>query len=266
MVLMGCLCLALGCVSSARQGDANIPGIRGRQSALVEGLDRPARGGPTRAHAPRGPLKRTKLKAFTRDASLVKGESYDTVVVEGKGTTLTMTDGYVGELVVKATCHIHLEGGTVQEMSIYDQCTALISGGKTGTVSGYGDNSVTIRGKAEIAALHAYGATQVAVDSDDATVETIRFFTKCGCVDQSQKIKLELSCGQFRNIGTGATEVMLDIAGLDLTKSAYGGTYGYGVVSGRWENGRQFCINLADTSTFSHIALSETLSVLGREE
>ncbi len=142
-----------------------------------------------------------------------------------------------------------------EQAYIYDNCKAMISGGAIHSVSGYGANTITVRNKSKIETLHSYGTTKVSVDSNDASIETIRYFTRCGCVDQSQKVNLELSGGRFGNIGTGSTEVALHIVGYNLSKSAYGGDYGYGVVKGRWRDGTDFSFNLLDTSTFSHTDL-----------
>lgn len=213
--------------------------------------------GPSRAPA--------KITAFSENATIGEGDTYEVVVVKGNSTKLTVSGASIDELILKDTCRVSVDGGVIKEVYIYDHCEALISGGKIGVISGYGKNTLTIKGGAEIAALHAYGATQVVVDSDDAAIEAIRYFTKCGCVDQSQKANLEFSRGRLRNIGTGATEVTLTVIGLDLKKLAYGGAYGYGSVSGRWENGKAFSIHLADASTFSHIVLRELWSTLEPE-
>ncbi len=93
------------------------------------------------------------------------------------------------------------------------------------------------------------------MDSSDVSVDAIQYFTRCGCVDQSQKVRIDLSGGRFNTVGTGSTEVALNVTGYDLHKSAYGGKHGYGRVKGRWKDGTGFSFDLADKSTFSHTDL-----------
>ena len=202
-------------------------------------------------------LDRTKVTTFTENASIAKGDAYGVVVVKGHNATLDISGGSVNELVVKADNHVSVAGGIIKEMYINDNCTALISGGRTDTVVGYGTNTVTIKGNCKIGKLQPYGPTQIIVDSNDVSIETIQYPTKCGCVDQSQKNDLILSGGRFCNVGTGSTDVLLTIIGYNLSKSAFGGAYGYGIVKGRWKDGTDFSINFVDKSTFSHTDLRD---------
>ncbi|MCP4451119.1 MAG: hypothetical protein GY809_06635, partial [Planctomycetes bacterium] len=182
-------------------------------------------------------LAQRSITTFTKNMSISEGDVYDVLVVKGRHISLNISGGQVKELIVKDENQVSVTGGTIEAMTIYDNCLAEISGGSIDTVSGYGKNKVTLRDNAQIIALHSYGETHLIVESDEATLETIQYFTKCGCVDQSQRARLDLSGGRFRNIGTGLSDVLLTITGQDLSKSAYGGTYGYGMVKGRWKNG-----------------------------
>ena len=202
-------------------------------------------------------IDRKNATIFTDNSSVTEGDTYGIVVVGGSNTTLTVSGGSIGELIVKDASRVSVDAGIIKEMYIYGDCEALISGGKTGTVYGYGQNTLTLRGKAEIEKLHSYGASKIVVESNNVSIDSIQYFTRCGCVDQSQKVKLEVARGQFGSIGTGSTEVALNITGYNLSKSAYGGKFGYGVVKGRWKDGTVFSIDLADKSTFSHTDLYE---------
>jgi len=202
-------------------------------------------------------LDRKKTTILTQNSSIAEGDSHGVVVVGGSNTTLTVSGGSIAELIVKDASQVSVDAGIIRELYIYDNCKALISGGKVGAISGYGKNSITLRGKAEIEKLHSYGASKIVVESNNVSIDSIQYFTRCGCVDQSQKVKLEVARGQFGSIGTGSTEVALNITGYNLSKSAYGGKFGYGVVKGRWKDGTVFSIDLADKSTFSHTDLYE---------
>ena len=211
-------------------------------------------------------LEPKSITTVTKNTAIIPGDVYDVLVVKGKHVTLTVSGGQVSELILKDENQVSITGGTIESLYIYDHCQAEISGGRVNMVSGYGHNTVTLREKAEIGTLQSYGDTHLIVDSDEASLETLRYFTKCGCVDQSQRAKLELSCGRFTNIGTGLSDVLLTITGYELSKSAYGGTYGYGTVKGRWKNGTDFAINLMDKSTFSHTGLHDLSSASDRTE
>ncbi len=198
---------------------------------------------------------RTKVTTLTDNASIAEGDDYGVVRVRGRHATVTITGGVIRELIVEDTNKIILEGGVVEEMYIYDHCRAVISGGRIGTVSGYGENTVTLKEEAEIETLHAYGATKVIVDSNDACIDTIQYVNKCGCVDQSQDVQLKLAGGRFGHIGTGSAEVLIHLTGYRLSKSAFGGDHGFGEVRGRWEDGAEFVIHFTDKSTFAHTHL-----------
>jgi hypothetical protein len=198
---------------------------------------------------------RAKVTTLSHNSSIAEGNVYGVVRVRGHHATVTITGGAVHELIVEDTNKIILEGGMIKEMYIYDHCRVVISGGRVGTVSGYGENTVTLKEKAEIGTLHAYGATKVIVDSNDASIDTIQYFTKCGCVDQSQNVQLKLAGGRFGHIGTGPSEVLIHVTGYSLSKSAYGGDHGFGEVRGRWGDGAEFSIHFTDKSTFGHTHL-----------
>ncbi|NQV31715.1 MAG: hypothetical protein HQ515_03430 [Phycisphaeraceae bacterium] len=198
---------------------------------------------------------RTMVTTLTDNASIAEGDDYGVVRVRGHHATVTITGGVIHELIVEDTNKIILEGGMIKEMYIYDHCRVVISGGRVGTVSGYGENTVTFKEKAEIETLHSYGATQIIVDSNDASIGTIQYFTKCGCVDQSQNVQLKLAGGRFGHIGTGSSEVLIHLTGYSLSKSAYGGDHGFGEVRGRWKDGAEFSIHFTDKSTFGHTHL-----------
>ena len=195
------------------------------------------------------------ITAFTENASVRKGDSYGLLVLKGSSTSLNMSGGSIHKLIVKDASQVSIQGGVVQEMYLYDTCSLVITGGKIDTVSGYGHNAITVKGRAQIGKVQGYGAPKLVVDGADARVDTIQYFTKCGCVDQSQKVRIDLSGGTFNTIGTGSTEVALNVTGYDLRKSAYGGKHGYGLVKGKWKDGTSFSFDLADKSTFSHTDL-----------
>ncbi len=195
------------------------------------------------------------MATFTNSSSILEGDTYGVVVVKGPNTTLTVSGGCIHKLVVKDASRVSVNAGVIRELYIYDSCNAVISGGEIGTIYGYGKNTVTIKERAVIETVQSYGATRVVVNSSDAAIDTIQYFTRCGCVDQSQSVQLELARGRFGNIGTGSTEVSISITGYRLSKSAYGGDYGFGWVKGRWKDGDDFSINFTDESTFGHTVL-----------
>jgi len=195
------------------------------------------------------------VTTFTENASIREGDSYGILVIKGSNTALNMSGGSVHKLIVKDSSLVSIQGGVVQEMYLYDACSLVITGGKIDAVLGYGHNPITVRERAHIGKVHGYGAPKLVVDGIDARVDTIQYFSKCGCVDQSQKVRIDLSGGNFGAVGTGSTEVALNVTGYDLHKSAYGGKHGYGLVKGKWKDGTNFSFDLADKSTFSHTDL-----------
>jgi hypothetical protein len=52
-----------------------------------------------------------------------------------------------------------------------------------------------------------------------------------------------------------APDGTINIFGYDLSKSDTGGTYGYGVVTGNWEDGTAFSIDILSPETYSNINL-----------
>ena len=104
-------------------------------------------------------------------------------MVKGKGTVLTVSGGLIHELIVKDEGSVSLNGGIIGEMVVYDNCQAIVSGGKTETLSGYGENTITIKDRARIGKLHSYGATKVIMDSNDAIIDRLtsrKTCEKCG--------------------------------------------------------------------------------------
>jgi hypothetical protein len=256
LALTALIYTASGCAQNSEKSTVNTPELAA--VAPSQGTQFIASGPEPTVDAETGPsLNRENPTILTHNSSISEGDTYGIVVLKGRDTTLRMSGGSIAELIIKDTSRVSVDAGIITEMYIYDNCEALISGGKIRTVSGYGKHTITLRGKAEIEKLQSYGASKIIIDSMDTRVDSIQYFTRCGCVDQSQKVKLELVGGYFGSIGTGATEVALNIAGYNLSKSAYGGKFGYGVVKGRWKDGTVFFIDLADKSTFSQTDLYE---------
>ena len=257
-ILMALAYAGSGCAQRPERSVSNTPGRTtvspsyGLSEPAVDNID-----GPSLGHE--------DMVTFTSSASIEKGETLGIVLVKGPDTVLTVSGGSINELIVKDNGCVSVDSGIIKEMTLYDKCEAQVLGGKIGTMSGYGENTVTIKDKAKIENLNAYGSTQVIVDSNDASIGTIQYFTKCGCVNQSQKVKLELSGSQFDHIGTGLSEVALNIMGTHLTKSAYGGDYGYGEVTGRWRDGTGFSISFMDKWTFAHTDLHSPSSASNQE-
>ncbi|MGD0786279.1 MAG: PEP-CTERM sorting domain-containing protein [Sedimentisphaerales bacterium] len=196
---------------------------------------------------------------FTSDANIQAGNSwmnvdiYDTspnhttVTMTGgsitdqmnvyNASTLNMSGGYVLGLVALENSTVNISGGSVGGLSLRDNATATISQNASIGVAGVGDSSV----------FNMNGGTIDYLGVGDNSIINLRGGT---IIDY-------LGADFFATV---------NVFGYNLAKTDIGGTHGAGQVTGFWQDGSTFTINLSGTDTYSTINLipePATLLLLG---
>ncbi len=188
---------------------------------------------------------------FTSDANIQAGDNWNGVIVHDtppNHTTVNMTGGNVGSIDAYNASTINISGGWISFLSSYDNAMINISNNANVSLSAGAGNSST---------LNVYGGTIRQLDgSGSSTVNiyegTIGYIGGGLIADESSIFNLRGGLYTYISAGSSAT---INIFGYDLAKTITGGTYGYGQVTGFWQSGSAFTINLNYSGAYSAINL-----------
>lgn len=184
-------------------------------------------------------------KIFTEDGVIQDGDEYryvDIYDTPPSRTTVSMFGGSIDRLIAYDSSVLNFTGGTISGLYAYDFSTINISGGYIHTPFAWDYSTINISG--------TFNAVEVCA-------------TAAGIVNvMGGTMKAVAGWGGVINLYGGivtddihAVGGWVNVFGYDLEKSSTGGEYGYGYVSGFWNDGTAFTIDLYGQGTYDHINL-----------
>ncbi|MGD1043274.1 MAG: PEP-CTERM sorting domain-containing protein [Sedimentisphaerales bacterium] len=186
---------------------------------------------------------------FYSDGSIVAGDSWSNVSIYDTPpahTTVNMTGGLVDGVATHDASTLNVHGGQVIYVtSVWNYSTVNIFDGSLGSASIH-----------DYASINVYGGTF----SQNTVVEDFGIANIMGGTMKSLSSfnysVTNLYGGSITDsIYIGSTTSTINVFGSNLTKTDTDGTYGYGQISGFWQNGLPFTIDLADPDKYSRINL-----------
>jgi hypothetical protein len=219
-------------------------------------------------------------KNFTSDGTIQDGDSwwgvgiYDTFP---NHTTVNMTGGMIVDngIAVHDAATFNFSGGTPGGIGAHDQSTVNILGGLSAV--SVGDNAVVnISNNASVAMANVNGSSTLNVyggtigNSGNGIlvwgpgVVNIYGGTISGYLSGSDSSVFNLKGGTITSYLAAASTI--NVFGYNLAKTSTGGAYDYGQVTGFWQDGSPFTINLNYSYTYSSVNLipePATLLLLG---
>jgi hypothetical protein len=226
---------------------------------------------------------------FTSDANIQTGDLWSNVSIYDSPpahTTVNMTGGLVNDILrVCNASTFNMSAGQVVGGALWanDQSKVNIFGNSVvGGLSVYSNATVNFSGNASVAGastgnsgilnvyggiinqftgynssvVNVYGGIIGTTNLDVGAFDTSVFTIYGGVIDHlsaTDSSTINLRGGNITN-WLGASSA-INVFGYDLAKTDTGGTYGYGQVTGFWQNGSPFTIDLRYSSTYSAINL-----------
>lgn len=204
-------------------------------------------------------------KIFTSDGIINEGDRYHNVFIYDTPphrTTVSMFGGWVSLIQSYDSSIFSMFGGTIEALA-YNQSTINVGGGTIHTLLSYDFSNVNVFGGFAYS-ITAYDTTTVNV-FDNANLFSL-FAHDSGVVNMSGGITkgigvaesgtVNLYGGLITGISAGDSGT-INLYGYGLSKFLTGGNYGFGFVSGQWQTGIQFYIDLGSPDTYSHVMLHE---------
>lgn len=180
---------------------------------------------------------------FTESGQILEGEVWDFVDIYNDDTVVDMFGGVADYITTYDWSTLNVTGGSA-DFGAVDYSTMNISGGTHSGALAWAYGTVNFSDTAESRRLDAWAFGTV--NMTGGIIEGI------GALDSGT---VNLYGGEITDaIGAGDSSI-INIFGYDLALSSSGGEYGYGLVSGFWQNDTPFEIDLSSPETYSHINL-----------
>jgi len=186
---------------------------------------------------------------FYDDGIIQEGDEYNNVGVYDTPpdhTTVDMLGGIVDSMGAYNESTINMTGGFVHTLWSLDSSNVNMSGGWVHELSAYDTGMVNISGDADVVVL---AAREFGVVNMSGGVVDYVGPTEYGTVN--------LSGGLVNEFLATYDSGIINIYGYDLAKSASGGGWGYGLVTGEWADETIFSIDFGRSETYSHVMLHE---------
>jgi hypothetical protein len=186
---------------------------------------------------------------FTSDANIQAGDNWMNVTIHDtppNHTTVNMTGGSVtDQMNIYTASTLNMSGGLVGGLAASEESTVNISGGSISMLSLYNNATATL---SQNASIYTVGVGYSSIfNMNGGTI------TYLGAGENST---LNLWGGVILgSLGATSLSATINVFGYNLAKTASGGTLGDGQVSGFWQNGTPFTINLHNSDTYACINL-----------
>jgi hypothetical protein len=192
-------------------------------------------------------LQAAENKDFYSDGQILAGEEWEQVGIYDtppNHTTVDMLGGLVSSLGSFNASTLNIYGGQVNGNWVGDYSTVNVFGGSLRFVGGHGNATINVYD----------GTIGNGIAFEDYVVVNIKGGT-IGSVGASNYSIVNLSGGFLSDSLYLDHMSIANIYGHNLAKTNYGGLYNVGQVSGVWETGTSFTIDLSGSETYSHINL-----------
>lgn len=185
---------------------------------------------------------------FYNDGIIQAGDSWGNVYIHDTPpahTTVTMTGGSVNDsMSVYDASIFNMSAGHVVEVQAHNSSTINISGGSISGLLLYNNANATISQNANIYSAAAYSGI---INMNGGTISCL------AAVGGSPVVNLR--GGAITDYLGADSFALVNVFGYNLAKTDLGGKFGYGQVSGFWQDGLAFAINLGGPEAYSHINL-----------
>jgi len=198
------------------------------------------------------------------DALIKEGDDYWTVRIFDSPpdhTTVDMTGGWANVIQTYDASTFNMSGG-ITEVSAHDVSIINMGGGKIYTLQAAESSTANVFG-GSVNSLVAWnngtvnvwgGVNVLSLVSDESGVVNM----SGGEIDHISALGfgvVNLSGGLVTDSLGIIENGIVYIYGYEMSKFSIGGKYGYGFVSGYWENGNLFSIDLNGSETYSRVVL-----------
>jgi len=184
-------------------------------------------------------------KIFTSSGQIVEGEFWSNVYIYNDDTIVDMLGGHLDSIGTYDASTVNVTGGHVNTLDAHEISTANISGGYVYGLSTRDSGTAFLSDMGSVVARSARGSFWT-VNMTGGTTEYAR---------AGDSGTLNLYGGVVTDSLNAWDFATVNIFGYDLLRTASGGSYGYGFVTGYWGDGAAFTINLSTSETYSHINL-----------
>jgi len=184
-------------------------------------------------------------KIFTEDGVIQNADEYRYVDIYDTPldrTTVSMFGGSVIRLIAYDSSVLNFTGGTISILDAHDFCTINVSGGYIHSPMAWDYSTINING--------AFNAVEVI--AAPAGIVNVMGGTMKVIAGEGGVINLY---GGTVTDSIHAVGGWVNVFGYDLEKSFTGGKYGYGYVSGFWNDETAFTIDLYGHGAYNHINL-----------
>ncbi|MGB8225625.1 MAG: PEP-CTERM sorting domain-containing protein [Sedimentisphaerales bacterium] len=193
---------------------------------------------------------------FTSDANIQAGDSWSSVGIHDTPpahTTVNMTGGSVTDFMSLSTAStLNMSGGNVYVLNAFNESMVNVSGGSVTILSLYDNATATLLQSGSIGSAGAYDSGIININGGTVTY--------LYAYDSSI---LNLRGGVITDFLTAGFSTTINVFGYDLAKTNVGGTYD-GQITGFWQDGSQFTINLSSCgATINLIPEPTTILLLG---
>jgi hypothetical protein len=220
------------------------------------------------------------IKIFVNNGTISASDRYDTVVVKGNSTTVAMTGGDVNNIIVMNSAIFNMSGGKVVDgIFSYDSSALNLSGANESVyIESYSNSTVNISGTASVRNALFCDSSAVTMTSPNATAQHLLFVNNSTFdLLAGSVVELRTNYGSVLNIHGGSVSdcypicivnisggvidklsggTVVNIIGYGLNSVPYGGTYGFGEITGYWNDGTAFSIAIAlDRRAYSRVKL-----------
>jgi hypothetical protein len=139
---------------------------------------------------------------------------------------------------------VTMTGGLVHSLSAYDSSSLIMSGGHIDFLDASANSTLTLSATATVGTTHILGSGVFNMIGG-----TIAEFSAI------QQAVVNLRGGGIMDMLISRDSSFVNVFGTNLAKTSSGGPFGYGRITGLWQDNSPFTINLGDSGTYSHVNL-----------
>jgi hypothetical protein len=205
-------------------------------------------------------------KTFYSDGTIQDGDTwlgvsiYDTPPAH---TTVNMTGGVVVDSGIKVydAATFNFSGGSPGGIEAHNNSTANITSSlvavgvlDNATANIFNNANVAVAGGAGFGTLNIYGGTIESVRSYTSVVVNVYGGIINDLSVNDPGVVFNLQGGEIMRLD-GGVPAAINVFGYNLAKTDIGGTYGYGQITGFWQDGLPFTIDLGSSYVYPAINL-----------
>jgi len=223
------------------------------------------------------------ITIYDANSVISTGQTFETVVVRGAGTVLRIDGATITmRLIVNDGGAVEMTDGSVLTTYIYDGSVVEMTGGTMDGAEVFQSGTFLLAGSGHCTSIKAVECkARVIIDSPDATTGGVSAFGGVLELRQGTATSVDAYNGGVADIRGGAVEFLnvqnsqaflrggavgtvttyyleparIHVIGHDLEAIAHDGAYGFGQVTGFWNDDQPFTVDLGDASAYAFVRL-----------